>query len=196
VISITQDFGRGPWADLARHVVGLMDEYQSKENAKRVLRGMEENARRGFLNGRPPFGYRATVAETRGAKLKKRLDIEPAEAEIVRLIFHLAMVGPTGTAPAGVKAIAKELNRRNLTTRSGKPFSGRGVYDILHRTTYIGHRVFNVSEGRTEQRKSPDKHIIVSVPPIIDERTFEAVHAIMRGRNPMLHATPFTGRTE
>jgi hypothetical protein len=39
--------------------MALFDEYQSKENAKHVLRAMNENARQGFWNGaRPPIGYR------------------------------------------------------------------------------------------------------------------------------------------
>jgi hypothetical protein len=31
-------------------VITLFDEYQSRENAKRVLRAMKENARQGFYN--------------------------------------------------------------------------------------------------------------------------------------------------
>jgi site-specific DNA recombinase len=140
---------------------------------------MEENARQGFVNGIPPFGYRAVGVETRGAKLKKRL-----ETEIVRPIFHLAKVGPTGTEPAGVKTIAKELNRRNFTTRSGRPFSFTEVHNILHRTTYIGRHVFNATEARTKREKPPDKHIVASVRAIIDQATFDAVHAVMRERDP------------
>jgi DNA invertase Pin-like site-specific DNA recombinase len=107
VVSITQEFGEGPTADLMRQFIGLMDEYQSKENGKHSLRGMEENARQGFLNHKPPFGYRAVVAETRGAKAKKRLEIEPHEAEIVRVIFSLARVGLTGADPMGVRAVVQ-----------------------------------------------------------------------------------------
>jgi site-specific DNA recombinase len=117
-----------------------------------------------------------------------------AEAEIVRLIFHLAKVGPSGTEPAGVKIIAGELNRRNLTTRNGRPFSSTEVHNILHRTTYVGRHIFNVTEARTKQKKPPDKQIIVPVPAIIDEATFKAVHAVMRERDPMRVAVRFTGR--
>ena len=46
---------------------------------------MKENARQGFWNGsRPPLGYRVIIAEQRGAKLKKKLEIDPIQAEKVR----------------------------------------------------------------------------------------------------------------
>src|ERR1700741_5300784 len=76
-----------------RKVIALFDEYQSKENAKHVIRSMKENARQGFWNGATaPLGYRLVEAERRGTKVKKRLDVDPVEAECVRLID-----GTTGT---------------------------------------------------------------------------------------------------
>ena len=83
-VSIMQDFGEGPSPDFVRQVIALVDKYQSREHAKRRLRSMEENARQGFVTGGlPPFGYRAEVVETRRGKPRKRLAIEPSEAEIV-----------------------------------------------------------------------------------------------------------------
>lgn len=53
-------------------IMALFDEHQSKENAKHVLRAMNENARQGFWNGAsPPIGYRIVAAEQRGSKTKK-----------------------------------------------------------------------------------------------------------------------------
>ena len=61
-----------------RQAIALFDEYQPKENAKHVLRAMKENARQGFWNGsRPPFGYTTVEAERRGARVKKKLVIDP-----------------------------------------------------------------------------------------------------------------------
>ena len=57
------------------------DEYQSKENAKHVIRSMKENARQGFWNGATaPLGYRLIEAEKRGTKIKKKLDIDPGRS--------------------------------------------------------------------------------------------------------------------
>lgn len=90
LVSITQELGDDPAQVMMRQVIALFDEYQSKENAKHVLRSMKENARQGFWNGaRPPFGYRTFEVEKRGARIKKRLEIDAVEAEQVQLIFKL-----------------------------------------------------------------------------------------------------------
>jgi site-specific DNA recombinase len=193
VISVTQDFGEGASADMMRQMIGLFDEFTSKEIAKHVLRTMLENARKGFVNGKAPFGYRAVEAERRGEKVKKRLEIEPDEAEIVKLMFQLARVGPNSNDPMGVKEIAKELCRRNLTKRNGRPFSFPEVHKILSSPTYIGRYVFNMTNSRTGEKKPPDQWVIMTIPAIVDEVTFEAVQAAMRKRDPMKVSARFTG---
>jgi site-specific DNA recombinase len=88
MISITQDLGDDPMSVMMRQIMTLFDEYQSKENAKHTLRAMKENARQGFWNGAPPpIGYRIVAAEQRGAKIKKKLEIDPIHADTVRLIY-------------------------------------------------------------------------------------------------------------
>ena len=49
LVSMTQELGDDPAQVMMRQVISLFDEYQSKENAKHVLRSMKENARQGFL---------------------------------------------------------------------------------------------------------------------------------------------------
>ena len=72
LVSITQELGDDPAQVMMRQVIALFDEYQSKENAKHVLRSMKENARQGYWNGsRPPFGYKAVEVERRGSRIKK-----------------------------------------------------------------------------------------------------------------------------
>lgn len=107
LVSITQDLGDDPMSVMVRQVFALFDEYQSKENAKHVLRAMQENARQGFLNGAAaPYGYTMVTAEQRGGKTKKKLAIDPVEAETVRLIFRLIREGDGTSGPMGVKAAA------------------------------------------------------------------------------------------
>jgi site-specific DNA recombinase len=80
VISMTQPVGdeSDPVQAMMRKVIALFDEYQSKENAKHVIRSMKENARQGFWNGATaPLGYKLVEAEKRGTKIKKKLDIDP-----------------------------------------------------------------------------------------------------------------------
>jgi DNA invertase Pin-like site-specific DNA recombinase len=83
VVSITQPVGdeSEPGQAMMRKVIALFDEYQSKENAKHVIRSMKENARQGFWNGATaPLGYRLIEAEKRGTKIKKKLDIDPGRS--------------------------------------------------------------------------------------------------------------------
>lgn len=57
LLSITQEMGDDPMHVMMRQIMSLFDEYQSRENAKHVLRALKENARQGFWNGsRPPIG--------------------------------------------------------------------------------------------------------------------------------------------
>ena len=43
--------GEDPMHVMMRQIMAPFDEYHSKENAKHVLRAMNENARQGFWNG-------------------------------------------------------------------------------------------------------------------------------------------------
>src|SRR3546814_7862420 len=122
---------------MMRQIMALFDEYQSKETAKHVLRAMRENARQGFWNGSlPPIGYRVVAAEQRGAKVKKRLEIDPFHAETVRTIFRLALEGDGVSGSMGVKAIAAWLNERSIRTRDGGRWGLGAVHQILTRSTY------------------------------------------------------------
>ena len=59
LVSITQEIGDDPTHVMMRQIMGLFDEYQSKENAKHVLRALKENARQGF--GTAPCRRSATA---------------------------------------------------------------------------------------------------------------------------------------
>ena len=108
VVSISQPVGdeSEPVQAMMRKVIALFDEYQSKENAKHVIRSMKENARQGFWNGAaPPLGYKLIEAEKRGTKIKKKLAIDPVEAETARLIFKLYLNGDGTSGALGVKEV-------------------------------------------------------------------------------------------
>lgn len=110
-MSITQETGDGSTGDLIRRIILLFDEYSSKENAKHTLRAMRTNAAEGFWNGsKPPFGYQVVEAEKRGDKIKKRLQIDPDEAPLVKWMFEMALKGTPDRGRLGVQAISAKLN--------------------------------------------------------------------------------------
>ncbi|MFG1296531.1 serine integrase family protein [Xanthobacter variabilis] len=92
---------------MMRQVIALFDEYQSRENAKHVLRAMKENARQGFYNGaRLPLGFTLEEVEKRGHRTKKRIIVDPVEAELVRLMFDLYLQGDGTSGPMGIKEMS------------------------------------------------------------------------------------------
>jgi DNA invertase Pin-like site-specific DNA recombinase len=186
LVSITQELGDDPMHDMMRRIMALFDEYQSKENAKHVLRALKENARQGFRNGSlPPIGYRIVAAEQRGAKTKKKLEIDPLHADTVRLAFRLALEGDGTSGPMGVKTITKHLNERRIFTRDGGRWGIGTVHRMLTRPTYAGRHEFN-KRGKTKELKPADEVIVVEVPPIIDQATFDAVQAHLKSRSPKI----------
>ena len=184
LISITQEMGDDPMHVMMRQIMALFDEYQSKENAKHVMRALKENARQGFWNGSlPPIGYRVVAAEQRGAKTKKKLEIDPLHADTVRLIYRLALEGDGTTGQMGVKNIVSYLNSRRIFTRDGGRWGIGQVHRILTRRTYMGEHEFN-KRSKSKELKPASEIVTVPVPPIIDRETFDAVQARLKARNP------------
>ena len=187
LVSITQEMGDDPMHVMMRQVMALFDEYQSKENAKHVLRAMNENARQGFWNGAlPPIGYRIVAAEQRGSKIKKKLEIDPLHADTVRLIYRLFLEGDGTSGALGVKSIASYLNERRMFTRDGGRWGLAQIHAILTRTTYIGEHRFNTRSHKDREKKPESEVAIMAVPPLIDRKTFDAVQARLKSRNPMV----------
>ncbi len=187
LVSITQEMGEDPMHVMMRQIMALFDEYQSRENAKHVLRAMNENARQGFWNGAlPPIGYRIVAAEQRGAKIKKKLEIDPLHADTVRLIYRLFLEGDGVKGPMGVKAITCHLNERGLFTRDGGRWGLAQIHAILTRTTYIGEHRFNTRSHKDRERKPESETAIMACPPLPDRETFDAVQARLRSRDPRM----------
>ncbi|BAV63286.1 recombinase family protein [Sphingobium cloacae] len=186
LVSITQDLGDDPMSVMMRQIMTLFDEYQSKENAKHTLRAMNENARQGFWNGaRAPIGYRIVVSEQRGAKLKKKLEIDPIHAETVRLIYRMALNGIDNSGAMGLKRIATWLNDNNIRTRTGGRWGLAAVHQVLTRTTYIGEHRFNTRDHKTRTPKPQAEHAVMEVPPIVTRVEWEAVQRSLKARSPM-----------
>ncbi len=189
LVSITQELGEDPAQVMMRQVIALFDEYQSKENAKHVLRAMKENARQGFWNGaRTPFGYRTVEAGRRGARVKKKLAVDDVEAETVRLIYRLFMEGDRQSGPMGVKAITVWLNEHGYRTRQGGSWGVGSVYKILTNPVYGGEARFNRLDTRKRRVKEETEQVRTEVPFIIPETEFSRVQSLLEARSPRVTA--------
>ena len=184
LISITQPTSEDSSGEMARKMFSIFDEYQSKENSKHTLRAMKENARQGFYNGsRAPYGYQIVATETIGnrGRKKKKLAIEPNEAETIRYIYRLYLNGYHGVTK-GMKSIAALLNQQGYTIR-GNQWRAQKVGQILSDKSYIGEFYFN-RKSAAKVTKPKDEWVLTKVEPIIDKKTFSLVETKRHNQAP------------
>ena len=186
VVSTTQPTGTDPSQELMRQIIGVFDEYTSRENGKNVSRAMRESAKQGFWNGAtPPLGYRIVEAERRGTKIKKKLAIDPVEAELVRKMFALYLEGDSSSGPLGVKGVTVWLNDHGYRTRKGATFGVGPVHAILTNRCYAtGKWPYGVKSSRTGERHDPANIIEIDIPTIVPIAQFEQVQARLSRNNP------------
>lgn len=190
LLSISQEVSADPMGEIVRKILNMLDELQSRENAKHTSRAMIANAALGFWNGnRPPYGFRTEVAEMRGKKAKKRLVPDPVEAEQVLEIFELA-AGRRGL-PVGVKAICTYLNERGIRRR-GQAWMLGSLHKLLHDPVYVGKRSFNRVDSRSRRARPPWEWVAMSSPAIVPEELFETVQAGLRARRPSVRPSRVT----
>jgi site-specific DNA recombinase len=188
LISATQDVGEGPHARLMRSIFTSLDAAASEINAEQVKVVMTANAEAGFHNGSsPPLGYRTYVAERRGKKEKKKLEIDPTERPLVERIFMLYMEGDGISGPLGIDRIVKWL-RANGYTHRNQAFHTGSIYAILTRETYAGRHYYGCRDSKTGKMRPREERIEVAVPPILDEERFQAVQRRLKARNPKIAA--------
>src|SRR5450755_2794066 len=147
--------------------------------------GHEGERPAGFLERRTATDRLPYVAgEQRGHRIKKTLEIDPFQAETVRLIFRLALEGDGTSGPMGVKSMTNHLNATGIRTRDGGRWGIDAVHKVLTRTTYIGRHRVNTKFWKTRERKPETEVVEMMVPTIMDKAEFEAVQAHLRSRSP------------
>lgn len=163
-----QPIDNTPEGKMNEAVFVAMAAYYSRNLGKETKKGLNENAYKAQFNGgRPPLGYKI---------VDKHYEIEPREAEAVRLIYQLYLAG------WGYNKIAHALNAKGFKTREGRDFGKNSMYEILKNEKYMGNYTFNKTarkEGlpRNMHGKVSDDFIRVedSIPAIISEAEFMAV---------------------
>jgi hypothetical protein len=129
--------------------------------------------------------YRVVDAERRGAKMKKRLAVDPVEAETVQLIFRLYLEGDGSSPPLGVKETVKWLNARGYRTRKGATFGVGPLHKILTNRCYaFGKCAYGVRNARTGELNDPSQVVEIDVPTILAVETFEKVQARLARNHP------------
>jgi len=182
VISINELVEDTPAGRLLEGIIEVIDEFYSANLSQDVLRGMKENAGRGFRNGgRAPYGYiRVKVQD--GTKSRTKLEPDPKTAPIAQRVFRECLEGK------GLKAIARGLNADGIASSMGKKWGATSVEKILHNEAYTGALVWG-KRPRTHNRaknRLPSLRMESAWPAIVNETTFAQAQAILIARAPMV----------
>jgi site-specific DNA recombinase len=106
-------------------VTAWADQGDGTPVSERVRAAMRRKAVRGEVLGRPPYGYRVGP--------RRRLELVPEEAVVVRYIFRLYL-----QEGLGIRKIAGQLNEEGIPTRRGGRWSMVTIRDLLRNRSYLG----------------------------------------------------------
>ncbi|WP_374706358.1 recombinase family protein [Deefgea piscis] len=151
----------------------IVDEHYSRVVSRDTRRSMMKNARDGFFNGgRVPFGYTPKAEGKR-----RRLQINELEAQTIRDIFNLCLVG------MGSKAIAMKLNETGQL-KNGKKWDKNTVSLVLKNPVYAGLTVFNRTNNAGNNRPVDEWIITPSHAGIITQDLFDNAQILIGQRAP------------
>jgi DNA invertase Pin-like site-specific DNA recombinase len=114
---------------LMRRMIDAFAEYERlviKARTKAALKAKKERKER---TGQVPYGLRLSGAGplSRKGGLPTGLEPDPAEAAAIALIIELRAAGRT------LRAIAQELDGRQIATKRGRPWSYSTIHELLKR---------------------------------------------------------------
>ena len=165
ILYATQTINDDLDGNLVEGVLELFDERYSKVLGQVTLRGMKENARRGFANGSiPPYGYKFIRVNDERGNPKSKFSPLKHEAANVRKVFELCLRG------YGMRNTIDELEEMGLRARNGKRFTKGLIESILHNEVYTGTLKF-------ADVRVPNAHLA-----IIDMDTFQRAQEILMER--------------
>lgn len=142
---------------------------ESIKTSVRIKTRMKQLMLEGKYTGGPvPYGYKKVKSGEIGKKGRElyKLEIEPEEAEIVRLIFE-----KTVKEGLGSHRLASLLNNRGLKTHNGSDFQSNAINRILKNRIYCGYFT-------SKDTTSP----FIKELQIVDENLFDSVQGIVKQR--------------
>ncbi len=149
VISINQPIVKGPEGIIFDALMEGFTEYYNADLARKVKRGMSDNARKCLANGsKTPLGYKVDP-------ISKTYVIDEAQADIVRFIFESYING------SRISEIVSECERRHYINSNGRPIDHNVINRVLKNAKYTGIYIWHDIEV-------PD-----GMPRIISDETFQ-----------------------
>ena len=184
LISINEQIDDTASGRLLEGMIEVIDEFYSANLAQDTIRGMKENASRGFNNGGIiPFGYRKSQVLI-GSDRKTKLEVCQTEASIIKQVFQMALHGK------GCREIASSLNINGFRSRLGKSFSATIINYWLKNPVYTGTLVWNrdkqtaFKSSRAEDGKAI--YIEKAHPALVSKDDFIRVRNLLSDRRPII----------
>jgi DNA invertase Pin-like site-specific DNA recombinase len=186
-------------SSIVKNIKRVMAAEYSRELSVKVHAGQSRIAGLGYRVGGPlTFGLRRELVDERlrsRGELRKgerkslqtdRVRLQPGsddEGATVRWIFHQFVVKQNSDAE-----IARQLNRRNIDSHSGRPWTDGMIHNILKNENYVGNIVYNRTSRQLGQNlvKNP-QHLwirsVAAIAPIVDQSIFGRAQKIMADRH-------------
>lgn len=157
-VAVTQEINTATSAGrMMLNILITFAQYEREVITERVRDKMAASRKKGkWVGGNVALGYKV---------VDKKLIVEPTEAELVRQIFKrfLEIQSP--------KTIAYELNRKQLWTKQGKPWTKQKIYGVLNNHHYIGEILYKGEIFQGEQEA------------LVDRETWELCHRFMKAND-------------
>ncbi len=143
----SQHIDASPEGELTEGILENLAQYYSANLARETMKGLTENALRGWhTGGIPPLGLRVVEQESNGTKFKA-YDIHKIEGPIIQKVFDLYDNGYS------YYKIIAETSEAMIAYR-GRPFSKNVLHDILRNEKYTGTFIYckgSRQDHRTER---------------------------------------------
>ena len=194
VKSITEAYDpETPQGFLYEGMIEVINQFYSMNLATETMKGMRENAERGFVNGgRIPYGYRLEKVEVGGREHGKLAPGPEDEVAVIRRIFDLSV-----NHGLGCKRLANLLNKEGVPGPRSRHWNASSVDAILKNRVYIGDLVWLKSKkvGRDGREKTAPEDWIVTEDAheaLIDRELFDARQQLAKSRR--FHARKSKGQ--
>ena len=176
----SQRIDPSPEGEMLEGVLEVLAEYFSANLARETMKGLTENALRGwFTGGVPPFGYKLATRTVDGKQVKV-YDPDERAAPVVRRIFEMYAAG---ASYGDIQAATRE----DMIRLRGRPLSKNSIHDILRNEKYTG--TFIYCKGTKHNHRHVQDDVIRvpdAFPAIVPRELWERVQEMMdkRKRHP------------
>ncbi|MGC4191948.1 MAG: recombinase family protein [Thermomicrobiales bacterium] len=157
LISVKEDFGEGPTADVVKGVVDLMNHLQVRQGGEDISAKMRHKAMNGGTTGLAPLGYRNVPKEVDG-RFINGITIDPKRAPLITWAFAEYATGEYSLVRLQDALTELGLTTRRTPKRGERPVSRQQLAKILRDPYYIGMVRYkgDVYPGRHEPLIAPD----------------------------------------